>query len=82
MRGGIHTSRAARIRAGHCPGERSTIASAASGIAHVISTATGHGIDVGMLAAAKSTIDQAVADGYGPKGLARLTTVLHRTGRA
>ncbi|MGW2780302.1 NAD(P)-dependent oxidoreductase [Streptomyces populi] len=73
---------ARQIQTGHYPGDRSTIASAASGIAHVISTATGHGIDVGMLAAAKNTVDRAVADGYGPEGLARLTTVLHETGRA
>jgi 3-hydroxyisobutyrate dehydrogenase-like beta-hydroxyacid dehydrogenase len=68
---------ARQIQSGHYPGDRSTIASAASGIAHVISTATSHGIDVGMLTAAKSIVDQAVADGYGPEGLARLTTVLH-----
>ncbi|MBX7555632.1 NAD(P)-binding domain-containing protein [Streptomyces sp. NPDC004232] len=72
---------AQQIQTGHYPGDRSTIASAASGIAHIISTATSHGIDVGMLTAAKSIIDQAVADGYGPEGLARLTTVLHKAGR-
>ncbi|WP_316768522.1 NAD(P)-dependent oxidoreductase [Streptomyces sasae] len=73
---------AEQIRTGHYPGDRSTIASAASGITHIISTAAGHGIDVGMLTAAKTTIDQAVADGYGPQGLARLTTVLHAPARA
>ncbi|MFJ5032780.1 NAD(P)-dependent oxidoreductase [Streptomyces sp. NPDC088560] len=72
---------AQQIQTGHYPGGRSTIASAASGIAHIISTATSHGIDVGMLTAAKSIIDQAVADGYGPEGLARLTTVLRKAGR-
>ncbi|MFB8183155.1 NAD(P)-dependent oxidoreductase [Streptomyces sp. NPDC055966] len=72
---------AQQIQTGHYPGDRSTIASAASGIAHIISTATSHGIDVGMLTAAKSIIDQAVADGYGPEGLARLTTVLRKAGR-
>ncbi|MGX1548498.1 NAD(P)-dependent oxidoreductase [Streptomyces adustus] len=71
---------AGQIEAGHYPGDRSTIASAASGITHVINAASGHGIDVGMLAAAKGVIDRAVADGYGPQGLARLTTVLHRAG--
>ncbi|MEU2427312.1 NAD(P)-binding domain-containing protein [Streptomyces sp. NPDC007851] len=73
---------AQQIQTGHYPGDRSTIASAAAGITHIISTATSHGIDVGVLTAAKSVIDQAVAGGYGPEGLARLTTVLHKAGRA
>ncbi|MGW5105031.1 NAD(P)-dependent oxidoreductase [Streptomyces sp. NPDC004100] len=71
---------AQQLRVGHFPGDRSTIASAASGIAHVISTATSHGIDTGVLAAAKSVVDRAVADGYGPEGLARLATVLRTVG--
>ena len=73
---------ARQIQTGRYPGDRSTIASAASGITHIVNTATSHGIDVGMLAAAKGIIDQAVADDYGPEGLARLTTVLHKTGRS
>ncbi|PHQ52372.1 dehydrogenase [Streptomyces cinnamoneus] len=68
---------ARQIQTGHYPGDRSTIASAASGITHIINTATTHGIDVGMLTAAKGIIDQAVADGYGTQGLARLSTMLH-----
>ncbi|MFJ3713729.1 NAD(P)-dependent oxidoreductase [Streptomyces sp. NPDC090053] len=72
---------AQQIQTGRYPGDRSTIASAASGITHIINTATSHGIDVGMLAAAKSIIDHAVTDGYGPEGLARLTTVLRKAGR-
>ncbi|MGV9428303.1 NAD(P)-dependent oxidoreductase [Streptomyces sp. NPDC003656] len=71
---------AQQLRVGHFPGDRSTITSAASGIAHVISTATSHGIDTGVLAAAKSVVDRAVADGYGPEGLARLATVLRTVG--
>jgi 3-hydroxyisobutyrate dehydrogenase-like beta-hydroxyacid dehydrogenase len=72
---------AEQIQTGRYPGDRSTIASAASGITHIINTALSHGIDVGMLTAAKSIVDQAVADGHGPEGLARLTTVLHKAGR-
>jgi 3-hydroxyisobutyrate dehydrogenase-like beta-hydroxyacid dehydrogenase len=72
---------AQQIQTGRYPGDRSTIASAASGITHIINTATSHGIDVGMLTAAKSIIDHAVTDGYGPEGLARLTTILHKAGR-
>ncbi|MFG3236742.1 NAD(P)-dependent oxidoreductase [Streptomyces antibioticus] len=71
---------AQQIRADHYPGDRSTIASAASGITHVINTATGHGIDAAMLIAAKGVIDQAIADGYGSEGLARLANVLHKGG--
>ncbi|MFH8282522.1 imine reductase family protein [Streptomyces antibioticus] len=69
---------AQQIRADHYHGDWSTIASAASGITHVINTATSHGIDAAMLTAAKAVIDRAVADGYGSEGLARLTTVLHK----
>lgn len=76
------TRSAEQIRAGQFPGDRSTVASAASGITHVINAAAGHGIDVGMLAAAKRVIDRAVADGHGQDGLARLTTVLAKTGGA
>ncbi|MGW4689798.1 NAD(P)-dependent oxidoreductase [Streptomyces sp. NPDC004244] len=72
---------AQQIQSGHYPGDRSTIASAASGITHVINTSLSHGIDAGMLTAARSIIDRAVADGHGPEGLARLTTVLHEAGR-
>ncbi|OIK06557.1 NAD(P)-dependent oxidoreductase [Streptomyces monashensis] len=72
---------AQQIQSGRYPGDRSTIASAASGITHIINTASGHGIDVGMLSAARGVIDRAVAEGYGPEGLARLTTVLHTAGR-
>ncbi|MET9103875.1 NAD(P)-dependent oxidoreductase [Streptomyces antibioticus] len=71
---------AQQIRADHYPGDRSTIASAASGITHVINTATGHGIDAAMLTAAKGVIDRAIADGYGSEGLARLANVLHKGG--
>ncbi|MFI1760873.1 NAD(P)-dependent oxidoreductase [Streptomyces sp. NPDC020800] len=73
---------AQQIQADHYPGDRSTIVSAASGITHVINTSATHGIDVGVLTAAKTVIDRAVADGYGPQGLARLTTTLHKDGRA
>ncbi|MGV9347550.1 NAD(P)-dependent oxidoreductase [Streptomyces spiralis] len=72
---------AEQLRTGRYPGDRSTIASAASGITHIINAATSHGIDTGMLTAAKSVLDHAVAEGYGPQGLARLTTVLNKTGR-
>ncbi|MFF0598566.1 hypothetical protein ACGGAI_34875 [Streptomyces antibioticus] len=71
---------AQQIRADHYPGDRSTIASTASGITHVINTATGHGIDAAMLTAAKGVIERAIADGYGSEGLARLANVLHKGG--
>ncbi|WP_051094937.1 NAD(P)-dependent oxidoreductase [Streptomyces sp. LaPpAH-108] len=71
---------AEQLRTGDHPGDRSTIASAASGITHVINTATSHGIDVSVLSAAKKIIDRAVADGHGAEGLARLTSVLREGG--
>jgi len=78
----IITRFARQILADDYPGDRSTIASAASGITHIINTAAAHGIDVGVLTAAKTVIDRAVADGHGPQGLARLITTLHKGGQA
>jgi 3-hydroxyisobutyrate dehydrogenase-like beta-hydroxyacid dehydrogenase len=75
---GMVTGFAEQIEAGRFPGDRSTIASAVSAITHIINAAAGHGLDVGMLTAAKSVLDRAVAGGHGPEGLARLTTVVRR----
>jgi 3-hydroxyisobutyrate dehydrogenase-like beta-hydroxyacid dehydrogenase len=69
-----------QLAAGRFPGDRSTIASAAAGIGHVVNAAAGHGIDTGMLTAARRTIDRAVAQGHGADGLARLAEVLRRGG--
>lgn len=66
---------AEQIRDGHYPGDRSTIASAAAGITHVINTATAHGIDTAALTSARSLIDRALAEGHGAEGLARLATL-------
>ncbi|GAA2045470.1 NAD(P)-binding domain-containing protein [Catenulispora yoronensis] len=65
----------AQIEAGSFPGDRSTIASAASSIGHVAATARAHGLDTGMLDAARGVIDRAVAAGHGAEGLARLATL-------
>lgn len=62
------TRLAEQIRADDFPGDRSTIASAASGINHIVNAAAAHGIDVGVLTAAKAVIDRAVADGHGRTG--------------
>lgn len=69
-----------QLRTGDYPGERSTIASAATTITHLIDAATAHGLKVGALTAAKGAADRAVAAGHGPDGLPRLATVL-RTGK-
>ncbi|MEU8049239.1 NAD(P)-dependent oxidoreductase [Micromonospora haikouensis] len=61
---------------GRFPGERSTVTSAASGIAHVIEAADLHGIDTGALRAAQAVIDRVIANGHGGDGLARLAQAL------
>lgn len=66
------TRTGALLEAGQFPGDRSTIASAASGIAHVIAAARARGLDTGMLDAARVVIDRAVAEGHGADGLPRL----------
>ncbi|NUR25209.1 MAG: NAD(P)-dependent oxidoreductase [Catenulispora sp.] len=73
---------AANLTAGDHPGDRSTLTSAASGIAHVVATTQAHGLDTGMLDAARAVIDRAVAEGHGAEGLSRLAEVWGRGGSA
>ncbi|WDZ85200.1 NAD(P)-dependent oxidoreductase [Micromonospora cathayae] len=70
---------AEQLDAGHFPGDRSTIASASSGINHVIEVAETHGLDTGVLRAARRVIDRAVTAGHGQDGLARLARCLTPT---
>ncbi|GAA1993551.1 NAD(P)-dependent oxidoreductase [Catenulispora subtropica] len=69
-----------RLADGRHPGDRSTIGSAASGIAHVTAAARARGLDTGMLDAARAVIDRAVAEGHGHEGLSRLAVMWGRTG--
>lgn len=73
---------AQRIDAGEHPGDRSTIASAASAIDHILDTANAHGLDVGVLTASQNVLNRAVEAGYGSHGLSRLTEVLARPSSA
>jgi hypothetical protein len=67
------TTRFARqLDDGDHPGERSTIASAAAGLEHVIGTARAHGMDTSVLAASRTVVQQAMNDGHGADGLSRL----------
>jgi 3-hydroxyisobutyrate dehydrogenase-like beta-hydroxyacid dehydrogenase len=68
-----------RLAADHHPGDRSTIASAASGIGHVIAAARSRNLDTGMLDAARAAIDRAVAEGHGEEGLSRLAVMWGRS---
>jgi hypothetical protein len=68
---------AGQLEEGRFPGERSTIASAGSGISHIIEVASKHGIDTGVLRATKAVIDRAIEAGHGEDGLARLAQSLH-----
>jgi 3-hydroxyisobutyrate dehydrogenase-like beta-hydroxyacid dehydrogenase len=73
------TTRFARqLDEGVHPGERSTIASAAAGIDHVIATAEVHGIDAGTLTASRALLRRAVEAGHGADGLSRLAATLAR----
>jgi hypothetical protein len=69
--------RADQPAAGRFPGERPTMASAATTLAHLIDSSAAHGLDVGALTSAKRAADRAVAAGHGSDGLARFATVLH-----
>lgn len=70
---------ASQIDAGRHPGDRSTIASAGASIDHIIAAAARHGIDTGALAAARATIQRAVAEGHGQDGLSYLTTAIQNS---
>jgi 3-hydroxyisobutyrate dehydrogenase-like beta-hydroxyacid dehydrogenase len=56
----------------HYPGDRSTIASAAASIDHIIHTTQARRIDSSALAAFNAVVQRAVDAGYGADGLARL----------
>ncbi|VXB06836.1 Dehydrogenase [Aeromicrobium sp. 9AM] len=67
----------AQIDAQSFPGDRSTIASAKSGVGHIIEAATGHGLNVAALKGLENVIDQAISAGYENDGLARLSQFMH-----
>jgi 3-hydroxyisobutyrate dehydrogenase-like beta-hydroxyacid dehydrogenase len=67
---------AGQLEEGRFPGERSTIASAGSGISHIIEAANKRNLDTGVLQAMKAVIDRATAAGHSEDGLARLVQVL------
>jgi 3-hydroxyisobutyrate dehydrogenase-like beta-hydroxyacid dehydrogenase len=67
---------AGQLIEGRFPGERSTIASASSGISHIIEAANKRNIDTIALHAIKAVIDRAIAAGHSEDGLARLAQVL------
>ncbi|MDN3351852.1 NAD(P)-binding domain-containing protein [Actinomadura sp. DC4] len=67
---------ARRLDDGDHPGERSTVASAAAGLEHVVATARAHGMDTGVLEASHAVVRRAVDAGHGADGLSRLAAVL------
>lgn len=73
---GIIAEFAERIDEGRHPGDRSSIASAAAGMEHIIHAAQARGLDVGVLSAARAVTQRAIDAGYGSDGFSRLTQVL------
>jgi 3-hydroxyisobutyrate dehydrogenase-like beta-hydroxyacid dehydrogenase len=67
---------ARQLDEGRHPGERSTIASAAASIEHIIETAEAHHIDTGMLTASQVIVRKAIDAGHGDDGLSRLAQML------
>lgn len=61
---------------GRHPGDRSTVASGASGLAHVARTARARGLDTGVLDAALALTGRAVAAGHGPAGVSVLVETI------
>jgi 3-hydroxyisobutyrate dehydrogenase-like beta-hydroxyacid dehydrogenase len=67
---------ASQMAAGDYPGDRSTISSAAAGLAHITQTAHDHALDAAVLDAATALLNRAVQTGHGADGLARLAQTL------
>jgi nitroreductase len=61
---------------GRYPGERSTLASAASSLDHLALAAEAHRIDSGALVAFRAVVRRALDAGHGDDGLARLVEML------
>ncbi|MFJ6619145.1 NAD(P)-dependent oxidoreductase [Kitasatospora sp. NPDC091335] len=58
------------------PGDRSSLASAEAGLAHVAHTARARGLDTSVLDAALALTRRAVAAGHGPEGVSALVELL------
>ncbi|MFD7584845.1 NAD(P)-binding domain-containing protein [Kitasatospora sp. NPDC059811] len=63
---------AQRADQGSHPGDRSSVASAEAGLAHVAHTARARGLDTAVLDAALAVTRRAVAAGHGPDGVSAL----------
>lgn len=70
---------ATRIAGGDYERPKSVLSSASSALGHIAHTAHGHGLDTGVLRAAKALVDRAVAEGHGGKDLAYMAAI-HRAG--
>jgi len=57
-------------------GDEANLSSAAAGMAHIVETATEHGIDAGVMRAALAVARRAIDAGHGGDGLSRLTVTL------
>ena len=57
-------------------GDNSTIASAAAGMEHIISTGQTHGLEVSVLGAAHAIARRAIEFGHGSDGFSRLVDVI------
>jgi 3-hydroxyisobutyrate dehydrogenase-like beta-hydroxyacid dehydrogenase len=69
---------ARQVDDGHYPSATSSIISAAAGMEHVIHAAKAHGMDVGVMSAAKAVAQRAIDAGHGTDGFSRLTEVLRK----
>lgn len=67
---------AAQLESSTFPGERSTIASGAAGLGHLVEAAAEHGFDTTVLDSSNTFLQRALAAGHGDDGLARLADIL------
>lgn len=69
---------AKHVEEGSYPGDKSNIASAAAGMEHIIHAAQQHGMDTGVLSAAKAVAQRAIDAGYGADDFSRVTELLRK----
>ncbi|MCC3377381.1 NAD(P)-dependent oxidoreductase [Cohnella sp. REN36] len=67
---------AAQADAGEYPGDASNLRSAAAGMEHILHASSRHGLDVGVLSAARAIARRAIDAGYAEDSFARLADVI------
>ncbi|MGF7031147.1 3-hydroxyisobutyrate dehydrogenase-like beta-hydroxyacid dehydrogenase [Paenibacillus mucilaginosus] len=69
---------AAFVEEGHHPGDASNLSSAAAGMDHIIQASEDHGMEAGVMKAARALVQRALDAGHGNDGFSWLTGLLEK----